>query len=159
MASSLVAGIRVRAPSEADLAAVAGLIAQLGYPPTVAQMRARLQDLAASAADHVFVADVDGAVAGLATLHVARLPQMEQPRAELTALVTDAGFRRRGVARKLLEAVEDAARGEGCDLLFLRTNQQRDDSHAFYRDNGFQETHLTFNKELTRGVRRDNANG
>ena len=84
---------------------------------------------------------------------------MEPPRGGRPALVTGAGCRRGGGARKLLEAVEDAARGEGCDLLFLRTNQQRDDSHAFYRDNGFQETHLTFNKELTRGVRRDNANG
>jgi GNAT superfamily N-acetyltransferase len=44
--------------------------------------------------------------------------------------------------------VEAAARKAGCDLLFLRTNQRRTDSHAFYRAEGFEETHRTFNKRL-----------
>lgn len=141
-------GLRIRTPAEPDYPAIAELLGELGYPSTVEQVAARLTKLAETGADHVLVAELDGRVVGVAALHVSYMPQMDEPRGELTALVTLSALRRRGIARALVNAIEALAREQGCTFLFLRTNKRRQDAQAFYRALRFQETHLDFNVPL-----------
>jgi GNAT superfamily N-acetyltransferase len=54
----------------------------------------------------------------------------------------------RGVARVLLTEVSRLARQRGCLRLQLRCHRRRDDAHTFYRRLGFDETHLSFDREL-----------
>ena len=128
--------------------AIAGLLTQLGYPTSFDQARSRIALLDASPANHVLVAEADSRVAGVAALEVGLHIEKDGKHGQLTALVTEAKLRRRGVARTLLRAVEKLARDEECEALFLRSNKRRNDAHAFYRTAGYAETHLTFNKEL-----------
>ena len=146
--SPVTAGVRVRAPAEPDMPAIAGLLTQLGYPTSVDQARSRIALLDVSPANHVLVAEADGGVVGLAALEVGLHIEKDGKHGQLTALVTEARLRRRGVARTLLTAVEKLARDEECELLFLRSNKRRNDAHAFYRTVGYEETHRTFNKKL-----------
>ena len=62
--------------------------------------------------------------------------------------VTDAMARHRGVGRTLLSEVCRLARQAGCRRLELSSHRRRDDAHAFYRSQGFDETHLCFHREL-----------
>lgn len=146
--SSVAAGVLVREPAEPDMRAIAGLLTQLGYPTSIDQARTRLALFDASPANHVLVAEADGRVVGLAALEIGLHIEKDGKHGQLTALVTDARLRRRGVARTLLTAVEKLARDEDCEVLFLRSNKRRSDAHAFYRTVGYEETHLTFNKQL-----------
>ncbi|MBK7860377.1 MAG: GNAT family N-acetyltransferase [Archangiaceae bacterium] len=135
-----------READDRDAAALAHLFEQLGHPCSEEQVRARLGF--GPPDRRVLVAELDDAVVGLAVLELIHPLHRGAPEAVLTALVTDANTRHRGVARALLAEVSRRARQAGAATLYLRCHRRRDDAHAFYRAQGFDETHLTFNREL-----------
>ena len=56
----------------------------------------------------------------------------------IDGLATDARFRRRGVARALIEAAADRARERGLTSLALDTTQRNSGARALYEAAGFQ---------------------
>jgi GNAT superfamily N-acetyltransferase len=136
--------IRDARPDDAD--AIARLLGQLGYPAEaegVSQRLARLGD------DRLVVAVDDGAVAGLAQLHVAPSLEYDRPAAKLAALVVDEAQRGGGIGRALVDAMEAEARARGCELLYLTTAERRADAHAFYERLGLEYTGRRYAKRLT----------
>jgi GNAT superfamily N-acetyltransferase len=130
-----------------DSAAIAALLDQLGYPTGEAAVAARLERLGV-VGDRVVVAEVDGAVAGLAHLQVAPALELDRPAAKIGALVVDEAQRERGVGRALVAELEREARARGCAVLSLTTAERRADAHAFYIGVGLQETGKRFTKQL-----------
>ena len=124
------------------------MLGQLGYPAPPEEVGPRLERLAASDADQLFLADVDGAVVGLAGLHTSLSLEYDQPAAKISALVVDEEWRGRGVGQALVAALEQEARAQGCGLLFLTTNERRADAHAFYARLGFEHTGRRYGKAL-----------
>lgn len=61
----------------------------------------------------------------------------QQKQAELKKLYVSASARRRGLASRLVELVEAAAREHGVTNLELWSDTRFSDGHAFYRANGF----------------------
>lgn len=139
---------RVRPAAEADAAALVRLFDQLGYPTEEAIIRTQLGLFAEGNAHALVAEDEAGRLLGAAT--VAIHPRLYSPRAsaQLTALVTDREARRHGVGRALTRAAAEVARAAGCEKLYVRTNRRRQESPDFYRSQGFQETHLTFDLPL-----------
>jgi len=142
---------RVRPALEADSAGLVRLFAQLGYPTEESVIRTQLRLFAAGNAHALVAEDEGGRLLGAAT--VAVHPRLYSPRAsaQLTALVTDSEARRAGVGRALTRAAVEVARAAGCEKLYVRTNRRRQESPDFYRSQGFQETHLTFDLPLGPG--------
>jgi GNAT superfamily N-acetyltransferase len=129
-----------------DIPAITHLLGQLGYPCSEEQVRARLGF--GPPDRRVLVAELDGEVVGLAVLELLHPLHQAAPEAVLTALVTEANARHRGVARVLLADVSRRARQAGAARLTLRCHRRRDDAHAFYRGQGFDETALAFDRPL-----------
>ena len=142
---------RVRPAVEADATGLVRLFAQLGYPTEEALIRTQLGLFAAGNAHALVAEDDTGRLLGAAT--VAIHPRLYSPHAsaQLTALVTDSEARRSGVGRALTRAAAEVARTAGCEKLYVRTNRRRPESPDFYRSQGFQETHLTFDLPLGNG--------
>jgi N-acetylglutamate synthase-like GNAT family acetyltransferase len=140
--------VTIRDATEADAAALTRLIGQLGYPTDEAGVRRRLARIMASAADRLFVAEVDGRVVGLAGIHTSPSLGHDGDAAKVSAIVVDDSFRRAGIGRALLEAVEAEARARDCGLVFLTTAERRTDAHEFYRQLGWEETGRRFAKTL-----------
>jgi GNAT superfamily N-acetyltransferase len=138
--------VRLRDATTADAAAIAGLLTQLGYPAGSDSVARRLARLAG--ADRVFVAELDGRIAGLAHLQVLPAIEHDEPAARLAALVVDESSRRAGVGGALLDAVEADARSRECALLFLTTAERRAGAHAFYEALGFEHTGRRYTKRL-----------
>jgi GNAT superfamily N-acetyltransferase len=135
--------VTVRRARPDDVAAMAELVSQLGYPVDAERLATRLARLPDSTA--VFVTDD---VTGLAALDVRQGLQNDAPRAQLVALVVHEDARGRGVARQLVAAVEAAARAAGCAQLTVVSGDHRPDAHAAYRALGYAETGVRFRKEL-----------
>lgn len=62
------------------------------------------------------------------------------PDAELMRVGVGLGSRRQGVATRLLEAVEDAARARGADRMLLEVASDNEPALALYRRAGYRET-------------------
>src|SRR5919108_2534821 len=124
--------------------AIAGLLGQLGYPTSAEAASERIERHAASDTDVLLVAEADGEVAGLASLHVSMALEYDGDAGKLSAIVVDERLRGRGLGRSLVEAIEAEARRRACVLLFLTTNERRKDAHAFYSALGFEETGRRF---------------
>jgi GNAT superfamily N-acetyltransferase len=140
--------LTIRAARRADAESIAALLGELGYPSDAPQVERRLEWIASDEASQLFVADVDGEVAGLAGLHVLPLVQRDEVGAELTAMVVGAAHRRKGVGAELLAAVEREARSRGCGRLVLSSADRRSDAHAFYERLGFESTGRRYIKFL-----------
>jgi GNAT superfamily N-acetyltransferase len=140
-------GLTVRDAQAADAEPIAGLLAQLGYPAQAGAVGSRLERLRI-VGDRVVVAELDGAVVGLAHLQVAPAIELDRPASKISALVVDEAHRGRGVGRALVEEMEVEARARGCEVLFLTTAARRKAAHAFYERVGLEETGKRFAKEL-----------
>lgn len=129
---------RVRAAVPADAAAIARLSAQLGYPVATQALATRLQALAASEAQAVYVAtDGHGEVVGW--IHGAEQVLVESGiRCEILGLIVDETSRRSGVGRQLVEAVERWARARDLPEMSVRSAVGRAESHPFYEQLGYR---------------------
>jgi GNAT superfamily N-acetyltransferase len=139
--------IRTARPSDAS--PVADLIAQLGSPEGTDGVGPRIAELADTPTDAVLVAEVDGRVVGLVSLHVTPFFNRGTSRGRVTALVVDESVRGRGIGKELLTAVEDAARARGCVETELTSAAHRRDAHRFYLNAGYEGHPYRFRKPLT----------
>jgi N-acetylglutamate synthase-like GNAT family acetyltransferase len=137
----------VREARPNDRGAMLGLLAELGYPTEAETLHARLDRIDREPSVRVFVAERDGDLVGLASVHVLRL--IERPAlGRLSAIVVAEPARRGGVGQALIDRVEREARAMDCDRLEVTSGDWRAGAHAFYRELGFEETSKRFIKRL-----------
>jgi GNAT superfamily N-acetyltransferase len=137
-----------RPASSEDADPVAELLEQLGYPTSPETAGRRLEALTASPDDEVWIAEREGTVVGLVSIHVSGALEYDGDVAKESANLDDEAARRRGVGEQLMARAERLARHRGCVLLFLTTSERRKVAHAFYRSLGFEETGRRFAKAL-----------
>ncbi|NHM29039.1 GNAT family N-acetyltransferase [Neobacillus terrae] len=85
----------------------------------------------------LFTAKIDDAIAGSVQLHL-NSKQNGSHRAEIAKLMTHPNYRRKGLARLLMEKAEERAREENRTLLVLDT-REGDPSNLLYRSLGYIE--------------------
>jgi GNAT superfamily N-acetyltransferase len=139
----------VRRAKTTDAAGVAELSGILGYPVDRETMPRRLQQLDGREEHAVFVAETNGKIVGW--IHGAEHELLVVGRmAEICGLVVAEGQRASGVGRRLVEAVEQWARGRGLDEVSVRSNVTRPESHPFYERLGYTriKTQHTYRKRL-----------
>ncbi|MBV8514477.1 MAG: GNAT family N-acetyltransferase [Acidobacteria bacterium] len=144
-----MAKLKIRRARPSDIARLAVLAGELGYPTTTAEMKARFRRVKPAALNAIFVADDGGGVLGW--IHVSVSFLLEVPRrAEINGLVVAASTRSRGTGAHLLEAAEAWARTKKCEGMSVRSNVIRKRAHAFYERNGYEhyKTQNAFRKAL-----------
>jgi GNAT superfamily N-acetyltransferase len=114
-------------------------------PPAAAE---RLREAIASDGTAVFVADVDGRIAGFITaywdIHSVRFGR----RVWVEDLAVDPVQRSHGHGKALLDAAKDWARAKGASHLELDSGEARKDAHRFYMREGSNTPSLSFGFEL-----------
>lgn len=129
----------IRAATLTDVAAVAELTTELGYPATTASVRQRLGGLLTREDRFVAVAVFAGRVGGWLQAH-AYVTLETGYRAEIVGLIVAERYRRSGAGRLLVEAAERWARERGTETIVVRSNVNRAESHRFYPALGFTRT-------------------
>jgi GNAT superfamily N-acetyltransferase len=149
MANSSSTKLRIRRAKPSDVARLALLAGELGYPTTTAEMKVRLRRVKPAALNAIFVAENEGEVIGWTHVSVSFL--LEVPlRAEINGLIVSEKSRSLGTGARLLEAAEDWARTKKCEGMSVRSNVIRERAHAFYERNGYEhyKTQKAFRKPL-----------
>jgi GNAT superfamily N-acetyltransferase len=83
----------------------------------------------------LFLARVDGAVAGCVFMH-----RLAQYAGEVKRMYVRPAFRRQGIGGALVDAIIRESRTLGIHLLRLNSQRFMTDAHALYRSRGFRET-------------------
>ena len=139
----------LRAPQAVDAGAIASLLGQLGYPATARDIPDRLAAFGAGPASAAWVAELDGAVVGLATAHVIRSLHKTDVVAMLTMLVVEEHARGKGVGRAMVQSAEAWAVAHGASAISLTSALRRTDAHDFYKRLGYEHTGVRLAKVLT----------
>ena len=90
---------------------------------------------------------------GFVSGHVLWTYELEQPVAELTALVVDDASRRSGAGRALVATCENWAVAHGAIRISLGTAFRRADAHAFYERLGYQQLARKYQRTLDPATR------
>ncbi|HVG93593.1 MAG TPA: GNAT family N-acetyltransferase [Planctomycetota bacterium] len=127
---------QLRNAGGSDAKRIAALAQQLGYPVPVTTVHQRLVLL--DPAEHAIgvAARMKEGVIGWVEVCLEETLTSGR-RCRVTGLVVDQAARRQGVGRALLGWAERWARTHGCDELYLTTNEQRQEAHAFYERLGW----------------------
>jgi GNAT superfamily N-acetyltransferase len=132
------AGPRIRLATEDDVPRLAELTSTLGYPVELEAMRPRVERTLARTDCVLYVAD-DGAAGVVGWILGGEQETLEtEPRCEILGLIVAGAGRRRGIGRRLVEAVEAWGRSRGFDRIVVRSNVLREESHPFYEGLGYQ---------------------
>jgi GNAT superfamily N-acetyltransferase len=131
-----------------DAAGIAALYAELDYSLSPGDVAERMPGPAAGGRSAVLVAERDGSVVGLLTLHM--VPVLHEPGdwCRITSLVVHPAARRNGVARSLVAQAESRARAAGCARIEVTSALHRDGAHDFYRGEGYGQVSEHFLKRL-----------
>jgi GNAT superfamily N-acetyltransferase len=133
-------GMRVRSAVPADFPALKPMLMDMGFVEDEAALEARFPEFCGDAARPLLVAESQtGVVTGYAALHDygPHLRSGDSHRtAKLDDLYTTPGWRRRGVARLLMNAVEDWARARLLRYVFWYANAG--EAGAAYRAMGYR---------------------
>lgn len=141
--------VQVRQAEEADIAALAALSGELGYPTAQSEVTSRFKRLSAGEGHLMLVAVFDEEVVGYLTADRYETLYFA-PGLNITALVVSEARRGQGFGKALLAAAEEWARATGLGFVRLNSGGQRSDAHAFYRRCGYgdEKDQKRFFKEL-----------
>jgi Acetyltransferases len=140
----------IRSYEAADLAAVAALMADLGYPTSISEMQRRMDVIASNPFCHTFVAEVDGQVVGMAGIRVSTNYEIDDVVTYISALVVKKELQGQGIGKQLIRYIEDWSIRNGSDILYLTSGMkdERKIAHEFYKRLGFEITGYRFVKRL-----------
>lgn len=96
----------------------------------------------------VFVAEVEGDVAGAVSLWFQPRLNWTTRQAWIPDLYVAPEFRRRGAARALLDACVEEARRRGCHRIVLESGHHRAEAHRLYERYGFEHYARAYVLEL-----------
>lgn len=138
--------VQLRDARPSDAAAIAILLAELGYGPSKADVAKSLTNLQRSG-DGVIVATQQDRIIGLVTIHrTSFLHRAGDGR--LTSIVVAECSHGLGVGRKLVEAAEEIVRAWGCARIEVTCGVQRTAAHQFYEHLGYRHNARRFVKDI-----------
>jgi GNAT superfamily N-acetyltransferase len=127
----------VRQMQADDIAAVADLTSQLGYPATESETKRRY-DFIKDRWDARLLVAQHGERLVVGWVHVQAIYMLESnPRAEIWGLVVSEAARGTGAGRALVEAAEDWAVRLGLEMIAVRSNVAREHAKGFYEHLGY----------------------
>jgi GNAT superfamily N-acetyltransferase len=134
-----------------DAGDIAELTCQLGYSADAGVTRSRLECLFAREDQLVVVAIAEGRLCGWLQAHWGATLEAGF-RVEIVGLVVSEASRRRSIGRKLVDAAEIWASEKGAEILVVRSNTKRIESHGFYPAMGFtmSKTQAVYRKPIVK---------
>jgi GNAT superfamily N-acetyltransferase len=141
--------VEVRRAESQDVAAIAGIIRDLGwfahvnaesFEATLERTAHHLELCGADRSHSVYVAEIDGEVKGYSAVHWCPYLLFTGPEGYVSELFVSESARGQGIGTMLLDAIEQEARSRGCSRLGLLNRRSRESyQRKFYEKRGWVE--------------------
>jgi len=142
--------LTIRAAQITDAAALAGLMCELGYDTTEAEMQRRLERILPDERYRTFVAvrylRVRGMIGTLASYSF----EHNDLGGRILALVVSGDSRRSGIARQLMAAAEEDFAHRKITRIAVNARFERKDAHQFYELLGYRRNGFRFVKVVSK---------
>lgn len=144
--------LTIREIAAGDAEAAGKLSGELGSVVPGDVMRQRIQKLAGRDDHTVYVALLDGTVAGWIDIGIVQHLHGEAY-GEIGGLVVSAEHRSAGIGRQLVARAEEWVRERGVPQMLVRSRDSREAAHRFYLREGYRrsKTSAVFSKPLAIG--------
>jgi N-acetylglutamate synthase-like GNAT family acetyltransferase len=132
--------LSMRRADRGDIEALRALMEALsGHPISPEEMGNRLEFVAESQVDSLFVCEEDGRIAGLLGFRIRENLEEMSRYGEISAIVVDPDDRHRGVGLFMMDYAERLAKEKGCKGSWLVSGFGREQkAHKFYKRLGYQ---------------------
>jgi GNAT superfamily N-acetyltransferase len=137
-----------------DIPEISPLLAQLGYPCDLKDLRARFKRFIQNPGYGVVVACLDERLVGWVAWSKSELLILDKTRFNIEGLVVDEKFRGQGIGKKLMDFVEDFVREYTPSVIDVTSGVRRakDGTHEFYKKLGYShdgpKAKIFFRKEI-----------
>ncbi|MDQ0208486.1 GNAT family N-acetyltransferase [Alkalicoccobacillus murimartini] len=140
----------IRALEKHDPPHLTHLMEQLGYPASSEELIQRFRLLDDHSDYHTLVVEWNDQLIGFAGLHRGLFYEANGSYVRIVAFVVDESIRRKGVGKKLIQAIEEWAIAQNISTLVLNSGnrEERQAAHHFYTQMGFKAKSTGFSKSL-----------
>jgi len=140
--------LSIRKAQQNDVNALSVLMTDLArHNVTPDDMLNRLQFVAESKIDSLYICEEDGKILGLLGFRIRENIEEVSRFGEVSAIVVNTKEKRRGVGRFMMDYAEKLAREMGCKGTWLVSGFAREEeAHKFYQRLGYQTTGYRFVK-------------
>jgi ribosomal protein S18 acetylase RimI-like enzyme len=139
----------IRSAEISDAGRIADLLQQLGYVATATLVENKIATLAGSLNDLILVAEKDGIVIGIISLHTTELFHTDGRIGRITSLVIDSDQRGCGIGELLVDAANEFFILSGCVRAEVTSGDHRPEAHAFYEAQGYMPDERRFMKRYS----------
>ncbi|ELY5852424.1 GNAT family N-acetyltransferase [Cronobacter malonaticus] len=143
--------ITTRTATPADAPAISALLTELDYLDTSHFIDQRLAELLAHPDERVLVAEEDGVLLGVLSLHFIPQLALKGDFCRISYFCVSSNARSKGIGRLLERKGEALARTRGCDRIEVHCHSRRSDAHRFYYRQGYTESPKYLCKSLANG--------
>lgn len=143
----------IRSANEKDITVILELLYELGRPKPQKDsdveifeklVRAYLKD----PDKEILVAKHDTDVVGMVCIMFLSRLNRDLVEMYIPELVVTKSYQNQGVGKKLVNACIELAKKKKCHRIRLESGIQRKESHIFYKNLGFEQSALSFSKDL-----------
>ena len=145
--------ITIREASSKDIPVVLGLLYELGRPKPhndydINPFEKLTKTSIADSNKKILLVEFDREI--IAMVSIMLLQRLNQTTLELyiPELIVRNKFQNQGIGKKLINSCISIAKEEKCHRIRLESGNQRKDSHKFYKKLGFEQSGLSFTKNL-----------
>jgi GNAT superfamily N-acetyltransferase len=96
----------------------------------------------------IMVAEYDGKIVGMTSMMLLSRLNRKSLELYIPELIVQKDHQNKGIGKKLMESCIDFAKQHKCHRIRLESGNQRIDSHQFYKKLGFEQSSLSFAKNL-----------
>ena len=96
----------------------------------------------------IILAEYDNRIVGMASMMLLSRLNRKSLELYIPELIVKKDHQNKGIGKKLMESCIDFAKQNKCHRIRLESGNQRTDSHQFYKKLGFEQSSLSFTKNL-----------
>lgn len=143
----------IRNASTSDIPIILDLLYELGRPRPqkdrdVDEFSKLVTNYLSEPNKKIILAEYDNKIVGMVSMMLIARLNRKNLELYIPELIVGKDYQNKGIGKKLIESCIDFAKKNKCHRIRLESGNQRKDSHLFYKKLGFEQSSLSFTKNL-----------